>query len=245
MCDRVIQTSWIEWHKILCKKVRYTIFSTFMASKLLLVSNFTKSFYTKFYSITHVFVSKGALSIELLAFYYISHEIVTVTCDKNNEKINGWLTRLPVMRVRVLLGYESSNLYPNPSKTHQFTPGFSIPMPFPNTTRWVTKFFSLTFYWNSLILLSILPLNIGVDDAPASAFAMEVYTMSPRPSTAVPISGLIPVPKQLGSTSSGGLETPPAVSDYTMLTIVVANYWSFSNCIWLPIVQYQPHFPMP
>ena len=137
MCDRVVQMSWIEWYKILCKKVRYTIFSTFMASKLLLVSNFTKSFYTKFYSpylhnsITHVFISKGALSIELLAFYYIIHEIVTVTCDKNNEKINGWLTHLPMMQVRVLLGYESLNPYPNPSKTHQFTPGFSIPVPFP------------------------------------------------------------------------------------------------------------------
>ena len=51
MCDRVIQMSWIEWYRILCKKVRYKIFSTFMASKLLLVSNFTVSFYTKFYTI--------------------------------------------------------------------------------------------------------------------------------------------------------------------------------------------------
>ena len=119
------------------------IFSTFMASKLLLVSNFIVSFtqnFMPFYSpylhdcITHGFISKGALFIELLSFYYISHEIVTVTllkCDKNNEKINGWLTCTPMMWIWVLLGYESSNLYPNPSKTCQFTLGFSIPVPFP------------------------------------------------------------------------------------------------------------------
>ena len=56
---------------------------------------------------------------------------LSLTCDNNNKKINGWLTHLPMMQVRVLLGYESLNPYHNPSKTHQFTPGFSIPVPFP------------------------------------------------------------------------------------------------------------------
>ena len=33
------------------------------------------------------------------------------------------------MRVRVLLGYDFSNPYPNPSKTRVLTPGFSVPVP--------------------------------------------------------------------------------------------------------------------
>ena len=57
-----------------------------------------------------------------------------------------------------------------------------------------------------------------------------------------PISELIPVPKPLGSSTSGqGLETPSTVSsNYSVLTFVVPNYWSFRTCFWLPIVHYRP-----
>jgi hypothetical protein len=41
-------------------------------------------------------------------------------------------TRVPVMGVRVLLGYGFSNPYPNPSKTRHFTPGFPLPAPIPS-----------------------------------------------------------------------------------------------------------------
>ena len=58
----------------------------------------------------------------------------------------------------------------------------------------------------------------------------------------VPVS---PVPTQLGSASGGGLETRPTVSGYAVLTIVVANYWSFSTCIRPPIVHYCPRGLMP
>ena len=58
---------------------------------------------------------------------------------------------------------------------------------------------------------------LGVDHAPTTAFAAEAPTLSPGP----PIS--VPVPKQLGSPSGQGLETPPTVSDHAVLTIVVAN----------------------
>ena len=35
----------------------------------------------------------------------------------------------PIAGVRVYCGVQTSNPYPNPSKPHQFTPGFSIPVP--------------------------------------------------------------------------------------------------------------------
>ena len=87
--------------------------------------------FPSFYRFLSVFEVQKPVETKMQVYW-----CVTVTCDKNNEKINGWLTCLPVMRVRVLLGYESSNPYPNPSKTHQFTPGFSIPVPFPSKSKW-------------------------------------------------------------------------------------------------------------
>ena len=109
-----------------------------------------------------------------------------------------------------------------------------------NSTRWVTDFFSPTFHWNSLVLLSILPLNmvpvVGVDHAPTTAFAAEAYTPSLNP----PI-----VPEQLGSASGGELEIQPTVSDHAILTIVVANYWSFSTCLWPLIVHCRPRCLIP
>jgi hypothetical protein len=39
---------------------------------------------------------------------------------------------LGLVGVRVLLGYGFSNPYPNPGKTRQFTPGFSLPVVFPS-----------------------------------------------------------------------------------------------------------------
>ena len=87
-----------------------------------------------------------------------------------------------------------------------------------NPTRWVTEFFSPIFHWNSLVLLSILPLNVvpvaGVDHASTTEFATEACTLSPG----TPISV-----QQLGSASDRGLETPLTVSDHPVLTIVVAN----------------------
>jgi hypothetical protein len=65
---------------------------------------------------------------------------------------------------------------------------------------------------------------VGVDHAPTTAFAKEAYTLSPGPPISMPVSELILVPKQLGSASGQGLETPPTVSDHAVLTIVVANY---------------------
>ena len=64
---------------------------------------------------------------------------------------------------------------------------------------------------------------VGVDHAPTTASATEAYTLSPDPSISVLVSGSIPVPEQLDSTSSRGLETPPTVSDHAVPTIVVAN----------------------
>ena len=49
---------------------------------------------------------------------------------------------------------------------------------------------------------------VGADHAPTTAFATEAYTLSPGPLISVP------VPKQLGSASGRGLETPPTVSDH-------------------------------
>ena len=65
---------------------------------------------------------------------------------------------------------------------------------------------------------------VGVDHAPTTVFAKEVYTLSQDPPISVPVSGLVPVTKQLGSASGRGLEAPPAVSVHAVITIVVANY---------------------
>ena len=82
----------------------------------------------------------------------------------------------------------------------------------------------------------------GVGHAPTTAFATtEAYTLSPGPPNSVPVSGSL-VPKQLGGR---GLESSPTVSDYAVLTIVVANSLSFSTCLWPPIVYYRPCCPMP
>ena len=102
-----------------------------------------------------------------------------------------------------------------------------------NLTRWVTNFFSPTFHWNSFVPfiiistspLNIVPVQVGVDDAPT--FATKAYT-PPDPPISVPISGLIPVPKRLGSASGRGLETPTTVSVHAVLTIV-NNHRSFST----------------
>jgi hypothetical protein len=75
---------------------------------------------------------------------------------------------------------------------------------------------------------------VGIDHTPTPALAMEAYSLSPG----TPFS--VPVPKQLGSASDLGLETPLKVSDHPVLMIVVANYWSFSTCLWPPIVHYCP-----
>jgi hypothetical protein len=69
---------------------------------------------------------------------------------------------------------------------------------------------------------------VDVDHAPTSAFATEACTLSPGPQISVP------VPKQLGSASGQGLETLLTVSDFAVLTIVAANYWSFRTCLWPP-----------
>jgi hypothetical protein len=92
--------------------------------------------------------------------------------------------------------------------------------------------------------------DVGVDHAPITVFATEAYTptMTPSPGLpiSVPVSGSIPVPEQL---SAGDreleLETPPTVSVHAVLTIVIANYWSFSTCLWPPIVHFHPRCPMP
>ena len=56
---------------------------------------------------------------------------------------------------------------------------------------------------------------VVVDHAPTIACDTEAYT-------GPPIS--MPVPKQFASASGQGLETQPTVSDYGVLTIIVANY---------------------
>ena len=67
---------------------------------------------------------------------------------------------------------------------------------------------------------------VDVDLAPTAAFATEADTLSPGPglSISVPVSGSVPIPKQLGFTGGHGLETPPTVSDHAMHMIVVAYY---------------------
>ena len=77
-------------------------------------------------------------------------------------------------------------------------------------------------------------------DIDTTTVTTEAYTSSPPgPPISAPISELIPVPKEL-LTSGQGLETPPTVGDLAVLTIVVANYWLSSACLWLPIVRYRP-----
>ena len=83
---------------------------------------------------------------------------------------------------------------------------------------------------------------VGVDHSPTTPFATEAYTPSLGPPISVPVSGLTPMPKQLGSAVGRGLETPPIVSDHAVFTIVVANYWTFLRP---PLVRYRPHFLMP
>ena len=97
-----------------------------------------------------------------------------------------------------------------------------------------------------MIPLSISPLNMvpasvfGVDHAPTMAFTTEAYTLSSGPPISVPVSrSIAPVPKRLGSDIGAVLET---VSDNAVLTIVVANYWSFSTRLW-PIVHLRPRCP--
>ena len=69
---------------------------------------------------------------------------------------------------------------------------------------------------------------------PATTFATltEAHKLTPGLPISVPVSELIPVPNQLGSAGGRGLETPPTVSDHAVLTIVIANYWSSSTCLW-------------
>ena len=61
----------------------------------------------------------------------------------------------------------------------------------------------------------------GADHAPTTPSARSVPAASES----------ITVPKQLGSASGQGLETLPTVNEHAVL-IVVANYWSFSTCLW-------------
>ena len=110
-----------------------------------------------------------------------------------------------------------------------------------NPTRWATEIIFSDISLKGIILLSISLLNLvpvgpvdHLDHAPTTAFDTEVCSLSP-------IS--VPVPKQLGSASGRGLETPPTVSDYVMLMIVIANYWPFSRCLWPPIAaHYRPYY---
>jgi hypothetical protein len=83
---------------------------------------------------------------------------------------------------------------------------------------------------------------VGVDHAPTTAFAAEAYTLSHTLSSG-PIS--VPVREQLGFASDQGLEYQPTVSDHAVLTIFVANCWSFSTCLWPPIIPCRPRCPMP
>ena len=76
---------------------------------------------------------------------------------------------------------------------------------------------------------------VDVDHAPTITFTSEAYS-PPVPPISVPVSELIPVPKELNSVSGQRLESPPTVSNHAVLTIVVANYWSFSTCLWPPVV---------
>ena len=103
--------------------------------------------------------------------------------------------------------------------------------------------------FEGIVLLSISPLNAvpvvpvdRLDHAPTTAFDTEVRTLSP-------ISLPVTVSERLGSASGRGLETPPTVSDHwhalPTIVVCVANYCSFSTCLWLPIAHYRPRCPMP
>ena len=86
-----------------------------------------------------------------------------------------------------------------------------------NPTRWVTKSFSPAFHGNSLVLLSIAPLDMvpvtGID-ATTAVFSSEAHILSPGAPNSVPVLN------QLGSSSGRGSETPTTVSDHFLLTIV-------------------------
>ena len=86
---------------------------------------------------------------------------------------------------------------------------------------------------------------VDVGHASTTAFATDAYTLSPDPSNSVLVSGSISMPKQLVSASGQGSETPPTVCDHAVLIIVVADYWSFSICLWPSIAHYRHRFPMP
>ena len=64
---------------------------------------------------------------------------------------------------------------------------------------------------------------VGIDHAPSTSFATEADTLSPGPPILVPVSGSMSTSNQHGSASDRGLETPPTVSDHSVLKIVVAN----------------------
>ena len=83
---------------------------------------------------------------------------------------------------------------------------------------------------------------VGVDHAPTTVFATE---LSPGSPISLPVSGLIPVQLDSASGRRLDIDTPPAVSDHTVHTIIVADYWSFSTCLWPPIDRYCPHCLMP
>ena len=90
-----------------------------------------------------------------------------------------------------------------------------------NRARWVMEFFFPTFHWNYLgTFKSISPLDIDP-------------VMSANTSPGLPVS--VSAPKQFGSASGQRLETPPIVSDHTVLAIVAANDRSFSRCLWPPV----------
>ena len=88
---------------------------------------------------------------------------------------------------------------------------------------------------------------VGIDHASTSAFATEAYTPSPGPSISVPVSELelTTMPKQLDSAIGRRLEAPPSVGDHVVHPIVIADYWSFSTCLWPPVVRYRPCCLMP
>ena len=86
---------------------------------------------------------------------------------------------------------------------------------------------------------------VDVDHATTTAFAAEVYrcdTLSHTLSSGPPTSVL--EHEQLGFGSDQGLENQSTVSGHAVLTIVVAN-WSFSTCLWPPIIPCRPRCPMP
>ena len=67
------------------------------------------------------------------------------------KKFNGWCTHVPTGGVQVMLGYKKSNPYPNPSKTHQYTLGFLLPVPIPTQGGGGTGNFDMmsVFFFNN------------------------------------------------------------------------------------------------